>query len=261
MYGQLLILLSCLLLTNSAIGINHPDGQNREIRNVQDDYHHQMGDNLLTDKELVGEKPLHRAKRQSGTIQANATTPVPLPSTKPPGDKPVTADGPDTQPQTVDSRPTPSLDASNTTNPANTTAAPDTNITTTIEPPSNSTSNTTVAPTPTTPTTPVILGPVKIMDIENRNYTFIEHTSFDTGMNGWDFMGLWSKLDLSTVQQPFPIPAPKMKVSNGSTGATGRILARQVPPATLPPPPPAMPDENNFAFISYVSTFVLFFLF
>jgi len=105
---------------------------------------------------------------------------------------------------------------------------------------------------------------VTISSINTKNYTFIEHTSFNHSMHMWDFEGLWNKYNLRDMAKapiPFPRPnAPKRVQTRqvegggtpgdaiGSSGTAGREPTGATAPSGL-----VQPDNNNYVLMNYVS--------
>lgn len=118
--------------------------------------------------------------------------------------------------------------------------------------------------------TTTIKPSIDVSSINKKNYTFIEHTSFNHSMHMWDFEGLWNKYNLRDMKKPpipFPRPnAPKQRTfrqvegggtPGGAMGTGGTGGGREPTEATKPSKPSkgtgVAPDNNNFVLMNYVS--------
>lgn len=152
-----------------------------------------------------------------------------------------------------------------TAKPAATTAKPATTNATTIQP----------STTPLPPAVNVTVPNVNVSSINYRNYSLVDHTSFDNGQNGWTLVGVWAQMDLNKTAsnlRPVPLlvngtlPQKRSLVEGGgnvgaagSSGSKGenpdKEIQRQQRAAATPSKNMTVlaPDQNNFVVVNYVS--------
>ncbi|XP_018027788.1 uncharacterized protein LOC108683023 isoform X2 [Hyalella azteca] len=138
-----------------------------------------------------------------------------------------------------------------------TTATTTTSTTTSTATSTTTTSTTTTEPLTTTvpnvtSQAPVISGSISRANISTfieKNYNYSDHTSFDNGTNGWDFLGTWSKTDLNATEaskRPVPLPMedvlgdPGQQPEPASDNNTDLVI---------------LPDQNNYVMICTVDGF------
>lgn len=160
----------------------------------------------------------------------------------------------------------------------NSTTVPSSNVTSTE--PSKETNAETSTTSTTTLAAETTMPMINISSIDNKNYTYVDHSTFNHSLNDWDFDGRWEKFNLSSTSvSPVPPPWPQYasrrpRVEGGgdpgvAVGGTGAGSEPSVgggggeentiggneregangTNSTAPTPP----DLNNFVFVNYVS--------